>query len=368
MAQNILNIIVLFGGIQGLTLCFFLYSRRNINTKAFVAFVLFLFNLSIFNIDYALIFSQIYQIGSFPLAAFPLPYKYLIGVGFLLYVRAYIAPPQSKYLIKPIYLFLPAIIYGIVRLYWSFLILMGINTNVIREVYDTGFFTLNELFYLMFDLFLIGLAFQLLRQQKKNSSVAIQKGKQWHWLNRFVLFFLCYTSCHLLFQIISLTLNTQDLRLFYYPTLILNSAFIYWIGFIGYTQPNVILYRPLLKQKQTLSKALSNIEAKLKEAITVQEVYKNARLTVAELGKQIDVAPNDITRYLNDHLNMNFSQYLNYHRTQKVISLLQSDLAHQYTLVALAKEAGFSSKSSFNKVFKEQTGKTPSAYKKALNQ
>jgi len=61
---------------------------------------------------------------------------------------------------------------------------------------------------------------------------------------------------------------------------------------------------------------------------------------------------------------MNFSEFLNQYRIEKVKELLRSSEANKYTLVTLAEAAGFSSKSSFNAIFKKMTGMTPSAYKK----
>lgn len=61
---------------------------------------------------------------------------------------------------------------------------------------------------------------------------------------------------------------------------------------------------------------------------------------------------------------MNFSEYLNFHRVEKVKELLASADAQKYTLVTLAEDAGFSSKSSFNATFKKVVGITPSAYRK----
>jgi AraC-like DNA-binding protein len=60
---------------------------------------------------------------------------------------------------------------------------------------------------------------------------------------------------------------------------------------------------------------------------------------------------------------MNFSEFLNFHRIEKVKEFLKSSEAKKYTLVTLAEVAGFNSKSSFNATFKKMVGVTPSAYK-----
>jgi AraC-like DNA-binding protein len=60
---------------------------------------------------------------------------------------------------------------------------------------------------------------------------------------------------------------------------------------------------------------------------------------------------------------MSFSDYINQQRIEKVKKLLKSEDQKKYTLLAIAENAGFSSKSSFNAVFKKMTGLTPTQYK-----
>ena len=58
-------------------------------------------------------------------------------------------------------------------------------------------------------------------------------------------------------------------------------------------------------------------------------------------------------------------EYVNFYRIHEFIRLAQSPLAAQKTLLGLAQEAGFNSKSTFNKSFKELMGCSPSDYLKS---
>jgi AraC-like DNA-binding protein len=95
-----------------------------------------------------------------------------------------------------------------------------------------------------------------------------------------------------------------------------------------------------------------------------KEVFKNPQLSLAQLALDLDVTPKELSRHINDVHQKNFSEYLNMHRVESVKKLLTSEEAQKYTLITLAESAGFSSKSSFNAIFKKSTGITPSAYKK----
>ncbi|MCD4696832.1 MAG: helix-turn-helix domain-containing protein [Bacteroidales bacterium] len=57
---------------------------------------------------------------------------------------------------------------------------------------------------------------------------------------------------------------------------------------------------------------------------------------------------------------------VNNYRVEEVKRLMAEGKHEHYTLLAIALEAGFNSKSSFNRIFKEFTGSTPSHYKKTL--
>nr|WP_246206001.1 helix-turn-helix domain-containing protein [Fulvivirga aurantia] len=70
----------------------------------------------------------------------------------------------------------------------------------------------------------------------------------------------------------------------------------------------------------------------------------------------------ELSRLLNERIGMSFFEYVNYHRIHKFIALAKSPLIEKKTLLGLAQEAGFHSKSSFNKSFKIVMGCPPSEY------
>ena len=74
-----------------------------------------------------------------------------------------------------------------------------------------------------------------------------------------------------------------------------------------------------------------------------------------------------LSQIINQSQGQNFFDFINAYRVEEVKSLLHHpDYAH-YTILGVAQEAGFKSKSTFNSVFKKMTGMTPSDYKKSLS-
>jgi AraC-like DNA-binding protein len=74
-----------------------------------------------------------------------------------------------------------------------------------------------------------------------------------------------------------------------------------------------------------------------------------------------------ITEVLNEKYGRNFFSFVNEYRIREALSRMNDPKYQHYTLLAIAYDAGFNSKSTFNSFFKAYTGKTPSAYRKEMS-
>ncbi len=301
------------------------------------------------------------SIGFIPLTSFPFPYKYLIGVGFYFYIKHQITNRKlitsSEYL-----LFLPAIIYGSIRLYWYISIHTGIDKDIFWRVYQTGFFLYNDVSYLLFNLCMMLFAIRFLTKHRQaiKGSIAVQKN--WQWLYTFSWVFIAFILLNLLHQFIAILFNLQDSAQYYYIILLLNSLYIYWIGYIGFSKSNLLFRSFVLKDKE--QEALyTTLKNKLDAVMTTKEVFTNKHLKVSDLAILLDIKEKEVSIYIQETYAMSFSDFINSYRIKKVKTLLQSSHVEKYTLVAIAEKAGFSSKSSFNALFKKATGVTPSQFK-----
>ncbi|PHN00854.1 helix-turn-helix domain-containing protein [Flavilitoribacter nigricans] len=80
--------------------------------------------------------------------------------------------------------------------------------------------------------------------------------------------------------------------------------------------------------------------------------------------QDLELSQQNLSQTINEHLGKNFYQLINEYRVREFQRLLRQPEADRFTLLSLAYEAGFNSKSSFNRVFKEITGKTPTQYQR----
>jgi AraC-like DNA-binding protein len=104
---------------------------------------------------------------------------------------------------------------------------------------------------------------------------------------------------------------------------------------------------------------------KLLEYMENEKPYLNDELTIQELSAKLNVSKHHLTQVLNINLGKNFFTFINEYRIEAVKKRLVDPNYDHLTILGIAYDCGFNSKSSFNGLFKQYTGVTPSEYRKA---
>ncbi|MEN0052315.1 MAG: ABC transporter permease [Mucilaginibacter sp.] len=105
---------------------------------------------------------------------------------------------------------------------------------------------------------------------------------------------------------------------------------------------------------------------RLKETVAANRLYEDAELTLATLAFQMKMTTHELSAIINVGLGKNFNDFVNEFRVREVIRKMHDNDNERLTLLGIALESGFNSKRTFNRVFKEMTGKTPVDYKSTL--
>lgn len=93
-----------------------------------------------------------------------------------------------------------------------------------------------------------------------------------------------------------------------------------------------------------------------------EAIYRNPNLSLDIVAEKLGISAGYLSRLINDTTKKSFSQFINELRVKEVQKNLKSkDFAH-YTILSVGLEAGFNSKASFNRNFKEIAGLTPQEY------
>lgn len=111
----------------------------------------------------------------------------------------------------------------------------------------------------------------------------------------------------------------------------------------------------------------SRIHTALTTLMRTQECYKDSELTLGDLAKTLEIHPAILSQVINSKEEKSFYDYINTLRVEAFKQLLLKPDSQQYTLLSLAFECGFNSKTSFNRNFKKITQLSPSSYVKEMN-
>jgi AraC-like DNA-binding protein len=105
---------------------------------------------------------------------------------------------------------------------------------------------------------------------------------------------------------------------------------------------------------------------KLQAHMETQQPWLDPDLTLEQLASQLRLRPKLLSQAINEGLGRNFFEFINTYRIDEAKRLLTNPADKKITVLEVLYQVGFNSKSSFNTVFKKQTGMTPSEFKKKM--
>lgn len=256
------------------------------------------------------------------------------------------------------------------------------------DLYNTGgaaYQTFNDvlrIFIYVTGLVYIFLSFKLLRKHKKNigDHFSYEEKINLNWL-RYLIYGL------LLIWIIIIVLKKNSLI---YGS---GVVFITLLGFLGIRQvgifgrndfqgntvlkPNELLEEPTeievqaflqdIPKKKYANSGISvdqvnEIHKQLTLLMNAEKVYTEPALSLNSLASRLSVHPNYLSQVINDKEGVSFFDYINKLRVNEFKRLVQVKEHSQFTLISIAYDCGFNSKSSFYKNFKKVTGQSPSDF------
>jgi AraC-like DNA-binding protein len=152
------------------------------------------------------------------------------------------------------------------------------------------------------------------------------------------------------------------------------SAFIYAIGYLSFRNPHALTQpgdepAPAKKyERSTLTPETAERYLKrLLQLMEAEKPYLDSELTVSKLAEKLSVPAPHLSQTINERLKQNFIDFINTYRVDEAKRRLVDPSRRHYSVLAIAEEVGFNSKSSFNSVFKKHVRMTPSEFRKASN-
>jgi len=106
--------------------------------------------------------------------------------------------------------------------------------------------------------------------------------------------------------------------------------------------------------------------ARLEDRMLSAKPWLDTDLTIDDLALVMGVQRHHLTQVINDRLGKNFYRYVNEYRVEEVKQKITLGEAERLSILGVALDSGFNSKSAFNEAFKSIMGSTPSEYRKSV--
>ena len=103
-------------------------------------------------------------------------------------------------------------------------------------------------------------------------------------------------------------------------------------------------------------------KSKIETLMETKSIYKNPQLTLTDMAEALGTNSKIISNTINQGFQMNFNDFINYHRIEAIKKKIDNGEHLKITLLGLAIDCGFNSKATFNRAFKKSTSLTPKDY------
>jgi ligand-binding sensor domain-containing protein/AraC-like DNA-binding protein len=163
-----------------------------------------------------------------------------------------------------------------------------------------------------------------------------------------------------------------DLKPFFYQT-----YWFYGLCTIGFILLGLVLH--LLRARQIIIREKKKYEKvrlspeyaekymkKLLHLMESEKPFLNSDICLHGLSERLNIPDHYLSQVINTRLNQNFYDFINQYRVEEAKRILANSKNH-LTILEVAFEVGFNSKSAFNRVFKKYVKMTPSDFKKEKN-
>jgi AraC-like DNA-binding protein len=184
------------------------------------------------------------------------------------------------------------------------------------------------------------------------------------WLRRFIYLCIVFLLLQLIFIVLFYAGFSSISTAFTWVYCLMAVSF-YLTSYWALTKPEIFLTsdKAVKYHKTSLpAEKAELLEANLLELMKEKKPYLDNSIRIGDIAALLSVSTNHLSQIINQNLGKNFYDFINQYRVDEAKLLMQDPLKQKLTLIAIAMDAGFNSKSTFNKVFKELTRQTPSEY------
>lgn len=286
--------------------------------------------------------------------------QFLVPILFFISVKFY-TEPRHRFNIKDVMYFIPLLLFVVILLCEpaesrrSFNILVTVFTSASGLLYTVLSYR------------------QVLRhQQKIESFISNKEPIDLNWIKYIIYSFIGSTIIYICYAFSS---DSSSLNIY------MNLYFFLIVNLIAYFSikqgeifPHSLdvkqLATPFLSEEGSSTKALMDDEQlnaqkeHLIQLMNDEKPYLDTELNLLKLADQMSLSAHQLSYIVNKGFGENFFSFINRYKVENAKKLLQNPDYDHYTILAIAYESGFNSKTAFNTTFKKLTDQTPSEFRK----
>ena len=362
-ALSFLAILNLLGAAQGLLLGLALLGARSDNKTARRLLAALTFTISIV-VGGAVLLTSNYVFHFPHLSRLHHPFVFLAGPLLFLYIQNLISP-QSKLARKDFLHFIPFALFAVFLLPYYFQSgaskIRILSLEYIGQL-DRWYYIRSALFVAQFLVYLLLIGHIIIkysrtakeRKSARDRAVLVE-----------IRFFVIAASVLWVAVIFRLLFQTV-------PNLLVPlgaSLIVYALGYLKMRKPQTSESDELAAKKYEKSQLTPERSErylnKLLQFMEAERPYVDGDLTIQKLAERLSIPASHLSQTINERLGKSFPDFINSYRVEEAKKKLLDPALKHLSVLGIAEEVGFNSKSSFNAVFKKHTDMTPSEFRAA---
>lgn len=198
-----------------------------------------------------------------------------------------------------------------------------------------------------------------------NDAIQERKKKELAWLNRLFLVTYSFILIWILNQFSNAVFfEMRAATLTFFTLWVSMCLYIYWMGVEVFRNEKMLILKYSNGSNGSFSDSrLHTFKQNIEKLMNLEKPFTDPNLTLKKLADQTGLKPKELSGLINTAYQKNFYSFVNEYRLDEVKKLLVDKSYDHLTIVAIAEQAGFNSKSTFNSLFKKEVGMTPKEYK-----
>jgi AraC-like DNA-binding protein len=301
------------------------------------------------------------------------------GVRFLI-------PPLLYLYVKSIFLERPNLIRKNIKhfivfcVYFLFYLLpksLDAHSNYIYKIHDyvPNWAIIQDVFGITYFILSLKLFYKVSNLMKQNYSNIVEK--DFLWIEKFLISFL-------LVLIIDLIITISEMSFGYnvswdgYITVLFMIVAISYLGYYGLTQstvflPNFLIQKHLVKPAELNKQSsyfkefeMDELKTKFHSCLHQEKIYLSPDLNLKVLADAMKISERKLSAFFSEVLSSSFYDSINSFRVEEAKTILKSNAIKSHSITGIGLSCGFSSKSSFYRIFKKSTGLSPLAYRELI--